>query len=196
MARSDAFDTLLQYGIDLRRRRVYLHSAMEMGDKPGEGVIEHVVRGLHQLDQTPDRSIELWINTPGGEVSEMFGLYDIIRGCESEIITIGFGEVCSAGGLILACGDRRMATENCLFMAHNCNGGVDSDNSLPTIEAQVEATRRAWNRWAVLMARHTTHAAKWWREFPDRKRELWLSAQEMAQKQHGIIDSVWGLGVG
>lgn len=192
MGRQDqgVLDTLLQYGIDIRERRIYLHSPMEFGDKPGEGVIEHVVRGLHQLDKATD-PIQLWINTPGGEVSEMFGLYDVIRGCKNEIVTIGFGEVCSAGGLILACGDRRYATENCLFMAHNCSAGVSGSDELPVAEAQIEATRRAWNRWAVLMERHTTHTAEWWREFPDRKRQLWLNATEMKQKQHGIVDAVW-----
>lgn len=195
MAQRDTsiFEILIKYGIDLRQRRVYLHWGMESGEAPGEGAIEHVVRGLHQLDKTPG-PIQLWINTPGGDVMEMFALYDVIRACENEIWTIGFGEVCSAGGLILTCGDRRFATENCWFMAHNCWGGVDSSSDLPTLEVQVEAVRRAWNRWSKLMERHTTHTAKWWLEFPNNKRELWLSAKQMIQKQHGIIDAIWGEG--
>jgi ATP-dependent Clp protease protease subunit len=184
-------DLLFAYGLDTVRRRVYLHYPIEVGEKAGTGVIEHVVKGINHLDRAGTGHIELWICTPGGEVSEMFALYDVIRACETEIWTVGFGEVCSAGALLLVAGDRRFATENCFFMAHNCSGGVGYDVDIAVAESQVRATRRIWDRWAKMMARHTAHSQKWWTEKANEKCEMWFSAEQMAQKQHRVVDEIW-----
>jgi ATP-dependent Clp protease protease subunit len=182
-------ESLFDYGIDLRARRIYLHWSIEHGEKPGSGTAQQVVRALMQLDKTEGR-VELWINTPGGDIADMFGIYDVIRQMSNEVWTIGFGEVCSAGVLLLVSGDKRYSTPNCWFMSHNPWAGSDSD-SLPTLETQIAAFRRQWNRWAKLMAHHTAHSAEWWLEVHNKKRELWMSAQEMIQRQHRIVDGLW-----
>jgi ATP-dependent protease ClpP protease subunit len=115
-----------------------------------------------------------------------------MRACTHNITTIGIGEVCSAAGLLLVAGDKRLAAKNCLFMAHQCYGGYNADEALHTVEAQIAATRMCWDRWAVCMAEHTNHTENYWkRELPTKLAELWLPAEKMLQKQHGIIDAIW-----
>jgi len=185
-------DTIFAHGMDVRRRRVFLHAPMETGSSDEDavrdlGAMERVVRALLYLDKTTG-PIELWINSPGGLVVEMFGLYDVIQTLDNEVDTVGFGWVCSAAGLILACGKRRYVTPNCFFMSHLSAGDVSGD--LLTLEAQVQFDRRLHDRWAALMARHTKHARKWWTEIHEGKtRELWLDAKEMLR--HGIADEIW-----
>lgn len=117
-------DTLFDRGLDLRNRRVFLHSDLEGREKAGDSAVVQVTRALLFLDKT-DNEIELWINSPGGEMAEMFGIYDIIRGLKNKITTIGFGEICSAACLLLACGDKRKVTKNSWFMSHT--GNIDME---------------------------------------------------------------------
>jgi hypothetical protein len=82
-------------------------------------------------------------------------------------------------------------------MAHTVHGGVDSSGELPVIESQIAAVRIAWNNWGEAMALHTNHDADYWlNEMPGKKRELWLTAKQMVQKQHGIIDDIWPISKG
>ncbi len=195
---TEILDFLFEYGLDLRGRRVFLHWPMEGGGDdesflaPGQGPCEQVIRGLLQLDKTTgagDGHIELWINTPGGLVTEMFAIYDVIRSLDNDVWTVGFGEVCSAGCLLLVSGDRRFATPNCAFMSHDCSDELIGEISV--IEARLRESRRQWTRWAKLMAKHTAHTQKWWQTIHDEKRELWLDSDQMKAKGMGIIDGIW-----
>lgn len=183
------FDLLFDHGLDLKDRKVYLHGTMEGKDEEGlePGPTEKTIKALLFLDKNPG-GIQLWVNTPGGSVVEMFGLYDIIRSLESEVTTIGFGQVCSAGGLILVAGDKRFATRNCMFMSHL--GENDLSGDLYTMEDQINFDKKLHERWVELMAKHTSKDKRWWRELHKRKRELWLSSEDMLK--HGIIDDIWG----
>lgn len=189
--KNDIIEALFEYGMDIKNRKVFLHSPMDSAgesDKPGP--IERAIRGLLYLDQDKnDKPIELWINTPGGDVAEMFGLYDVIQTLNNEVDTIGFGEVASAGGLILACGKTRFATSNCFFMAHAMSldpGRAD----VYTSEAAVNIAKKYQERWADLMEKHTKHIKKWWLDgIKGVRREIWLDSKEMLQC--GIVDEIW-----
>ena len=119
-------------------------------------------------------------------MSEMFGIYDIITTRKNHIITIGFGEIASAAGLILACGDERKSTENSFFMAHESSSIIEGPKSL--VNDKIAVWDRQNKKWADLMARHTKHDAKWWISQWKNKRETWFDAEEMVT--HGIIDSI------
>ncbi len=194
IASLSALQLCLDFGIDVYGRRVYLHYPLETADESGEGAAEHVIKGLQYLDRS-EGPIQFWINTPGGEITDMFAIYDVMRACHNEIHTIGFGEVCSSGALLLVGGDKRYATKHCLFMAHNCIGGVNPEGEITALESQIRAVRVSWNAWGEAMAKHTNHTANYWlKEMPNKKRELYLTATQMKQVQHGIIDDIWPVG--
>jgi ATP-dependent Clp protease protease subunit len=172
-----------------------LHGSLEQ-DKDehyGKTPIDFVVNGLLYLDKYLGDPIELWINTPGGSVAEMFGLYDVIRTRQNEIVTIGFGVIKSAGVLVLAAGDRRYATENAVLMSHADSPGNASKGDLFTRKAQVAADERDLKRWAVLMGERTKRSKQYWEDVhwwgvEGAKPELYLSAKQM--KQFGIVDEI------
>ena len=179
-------DVMMTYGIDPRARRVYLHHEMEQDEEPGKNAVEHVVRGLQYLDKS-DGHIELWINTPGGLVSEMFGIYDVIRSLSHEIWTVGFGEIASAGGLVLVAGDKRFATPTARFMAHADQIQLSCDYFVA--QATMRVHEREMKLWLRLMGERTKRSAAWWLEQIKSRREVHLSAAEM--KRIGVVHEIW-----
>jgi ATP-dependent Clp protease protease subunit len=173
-------------GLDIIDRIIYIFDDID------EVMAEHVVKGLSFLSKT-DGPITIMINSLGGSVSDMFAIYDAMQACENEITTIGIGEICSAAGLLLAAGDRRLASPNAIFMAHTVMGGYNEDEELYTAQAQIKATAMVWKMWAKCMEKHTNHSEKYWlKDLGNTVRELWLTTDQMKMPKHGIIDGVWG----
>ncbi len=174
-------------GVDLDNRIIYIFGEIN------DSMAENVIMSLQHLSITdPLAGITIMINSEGGTVSAMFAIYDAMRACINEITTIGIGEVCSAAGLLLVAGDKRLASRNCLFMAHQMIGGYSPDENIDTIEAQVAANKMCWDRWAVAMAEHTNQKVNYWkRELPSKLNELWLPVEKMKMPKYGIVDGVW-----
>lgn len=189
---ADLLDVLFAYGLDVRARRVYLHGPLdvageERSDENGRRRADCVVRGLQYLDKTSGE-IDLWICTPGGDVSDSFAIYDAIRLCRNRVRVVAFGEVCSAGILVLVAGDHRAAAENSWAMTHAPTSSIgDADHW--TAEQRLAIERRQVRRWADLMGKRTKRKADWWLSLHRGEvRELWLSARQM--RQYGVVDEV------
>ena len=78
---------------------------------------------------TPDDTIRVVINSPGGVVSIAMAYVSAIRESQAQIVTHAEGNVCSAGTILwLACKDRTVSplTE---FMFHNYQGGTYGDGA-------------------------------------------------------------------
>lgn len=179
-------DALFAHGLDVRARRILFHGPVEIGEDHGKSAVEAAVKSLLYLDRSPG-PIEFWINTPGGDVAEMWGLYDVLRTRSSVVTTIGFGEVASAGCLLLAAGDHRKATANCWFMWHDQE--VEGEGgSLPALDARVRAWKREERRWREEMGRLTKRPAAWWVERTRGGGELWLDSRQLVQ--HGVVDEI------
>lgn len=189
MAVVDLLEALFKYGVDLRDRRVFLHGGVEIGEDYGESPVETVVRALTFLDKQ-DGKIELWINSPGGDTAEMFGIYDVIRTRKNHVHTVGFGVVQSAACLLLAAGDKRYVTKNCWFMWHrSAETPEEGDGPRPRheVEAAVKAWKRQDDRWVELMGERTKRPATFWRKWIQ-SGELWLSAKQLVQ--YGVVDEI------
>jgi ATP-dependent Clp protease protease subunit len=177
-------NVMFDRGLDIATRTIYIVGGID------ERLAENVLMSLSFLSRT-EGPITLMLNSPGGCVSSMFAIYDMIRACPRETTTIGIGEVCSAAGLLLVAGDVTLVSRNCLFMAHQIVGGYSEGENLSTVEAQIKATRMSWDRWAACMAKHTAHGVAFWKNQLPKDSELWLSAEQMIQKKHRIADAIW-----
>ena len=188
---TDLLDAMFSFGIDLSKRRVFLQCGIEAHDDPGKNISEMVIRGLLFLDKT-EGEIELWINTPGGDVDDMFAIYDVIQSCENDVATIGHGQIASAGGLILAAGSKgmRYAMPNALFMAHEFQDGV-TDGGTRLQRIHLEQKELGEQRWAKLMGRASGRkkTAAFWLNKIQNEPEFYLDSKGM--KTHGVVDAIW-----
>lgn len=171
-------------GLDIDARTLYIFDGID------ENMAESIVMGLNFLTRSED-PITMLINSQGGSVNDMFAIYDAMQACVNEITTVGIGEVCSAAGLLLVGGDYRLVSRNCLFMAHQVQGGYAEDEPLNVAEVQIAATRMCWNRWAKCMASHTALPESYWKNQLPKESELWLPAEKMILKKNRIADAIW-----
>ena len=105
---------LINLGVDEGQRTIYLDGEIE--EDSGSWFNQIVCH------MGPEQ-INVHINTPGGDEVSMFAIYDVIQR-HGNIKAYGFGQVCSAGVLILAgCQDREVAPST-ILMSHESHGSA------------------------------------------------------------------------
>ena len=154
-------------GVDVQKGRIYL-GALD------EGTGEWLAQTLQHLSNYHVLPV-IWLNTPGGDVTEMFAIHDLIRASESSVKVVGYGQVMSAGVLLLACAHQRYVTESCVLMSHEPKGFGGADDEGLGFRAAKD--RRKWEDWShlywcELMARYTPQDASWWKRTTERQAEF------------------------
>ena len=97
-----AFDI---YSRLLRERIVFLGTPID------DNVANLIVAQLLFLQaEDPDREIAMYINSPGGSTTAMFGIYDTMQFLHAPVATYCVGQAASAGAFLLATGRRGVAT--------------------------------------------------------------------------------------
>lgn len=132
------------------------------------------------------RVITIQINSPGGNVSDGFAIFDTMNFVDAKIATVGLGMAASMGAFLLAAGTpgMRKATENCEILIHQPLGGVIGQATELIIAARhIEKTRVRLN---TLLARMTGQSID--RINADTERDNAMSADEAAA--YGLIDTV------
>ncbi len=195
------FNFLHDYGCDVRARRVFFHHSMYTSEDQHSIGVEYVVRNLLHLDKSAG-PIELWINNPGGDLTEMWGVVDVVKVSENPVHTVAYGNVSSAACLLLASGAYRYALPHASFMWHAGTTDITDDMHWTDAKDRMAWEDRETERWVEAMARATKPrdpAGKqlrtikgriaFWNEYARGGGELWFDAEEMIA--HGIIDEVW-----
>jgi len=145
---------------------------------------KEVVKSLRLLGHKR-KSITLWINSPGGDVTNGIAIIDSIRTIRSPVVTITIGEACSMTAFIFIVGDKRIITKNSIIMFHPISGGVNDDyisftkDRIKGLEYIDKITNDILKKRTKLTKKEIEKA---------RKGELWLTA-EMALKK-GVADSI------
>lgn len=161
--------------VDIESRSIFLGTGIDQPDEESDTDWRSwFTVGFRTLDAHSDAPIKLWLNTPGGDETGMYMAYDLIRTATSPIITIGIGEVASAGVLLLAAGHRRLVTENAVVMSHEGSGGMHSDLSASEIKSRMKWIKWLEENWCDKMALHTPKTAKEWARITSKEAELWL----------------------
>jgi ATP-dependent Clp protease protease subunit len=65
---------------------------------------------IHLESETPDKDINIYINSPGGDITALFAIYDTMKFVKNDISTFCFGQAASAAAVLLAGGNK--ATQN------------------------------------------------------------------------------------
>ena len=146
-----------------------------------------IIRTRNLLQNRKDKTapINLMINSPGGDVHEMFAIIDYMESLDVKVNTICRGKAFSAAAVILTCGTgTRMMSKRSTVMFHQSSsflGGKMSDitaylDNVKTLEVSVYE----------LLAEKTNKDATWWKD--KMRTDLYLTANEL--KQLGVIDEI------
>ena len=115
------------------------------------------VTQLLYLEETPDEPVNIYINSPGGEVNAGLMIYDAIQGSKLEINMICTGLAASMAAVLLAGGQRgsRYILRHSKVMIHEpllANGVGGSATSIRKISESIIETRELVNG---ILAKHT-----------------------------------------
>jgi ATP-dependent Clp protease protease subunit len=137
--------------------------------------------------EDPDKDINVYINSPGGNVSSGLAIYDTMQYIRPAVSTICIGLAASMGAVLLAGGTKgkRAALPNSRIMIHQPWGGVQGTAS--DISIQAEEILRTKRRLNEILAHHTGQALEALEKDTDRDR--YMSAEEA--KAYGLIDNVF-----
>ena len=171
----DIFSRLLNDRIILLNEEVNSASA---------GVV--VAQLLYLEGQDASKDISLYINSPGGSVTDSMAIYDTMQYIKCDVSTICVGLAASMGALLLSGGakGKRMALPNAEIMIHQPSGGARGQETEIRIAAeQILKTRERLNR---ILAENTGQPLD--KVQLDTERDNFMTAEEAAA--YGIIDKV------
>ncbi|MEY2422754.1 MAG: ATP-dependent Clp protease, protease subunit [Acidimicrobiaceae bacterium] len=115
---------------------------------------------LHLEAEDPTREIQLYINSPGGEMTGLFAIYDTMQFISSPISTICVGQAASAAAVLLAAGTagKRMALPNARILIHQPHGGAQGQTTDVELAAKEMVFMR--HRMTEILAEHTGQAVE------------------------------------
>lgn len=136
--------------------------------------------------EDPDKDIQFYINSPGGEVSSGLMIYDTMQYIKPDVQTIAMGMAASMGAFLVGAGTKgkRFALPNAEIMIHQPSGGTQGQASDISIAAEhILKMRRRLN---VILADICNQPLEVIER--DTERDHWMDAQEAID--YGIIDKV------
>jgi ATP-dependent Clp protease, protease subunit len=145
-----------------------------------------VAQLLHLESEDPDKDINLYINSPGGEVYAGMAMYDTIQYIKPDVSTICVGMAMSMGAVLLAGGakDKRYALPNAKIMIHQGSAGFQGS---PTdIEIHAREVLSLKRRMAEILAHHTGQPIE--QVETDIDRDRFMTPDEA--KNYGLIDDI------
>jgi len=141
---------------------------------------------LHLESENPDKDISLYINSPGGDITALFAIYDTMSFIKPDISTICFGQAASAAAVLLAAGTpgKRMALPHARILLHQPYAA--SQGQATDIELAAKEILRMRVLLEEILATHTGQPTE--KIHQDTDRDFVMSASEA--KDYGIIDEV------
>ncbi|HEU5301688.1 MAG: ATP-dependent Clp endopeptidase proteolytic subunit ClpP [Acidimicrobiia bacterium] len=145
-----------------------------------------VAQLLHLESEDPDKDISIYVNSPGGEITGLFAIYDTMQFIKPDIQTICVGQAASAAAVLLAAGapGKRFALPHARILIHQPHGGAQGQ--AVDIEIQAKEIVRMRELLDHLLAHHTGQSIE--KVGADTDRDFIMSAPEA--KEYGIIDEV------
>ncbi len=141
---------------------------------------------LHLESEDPDKDINLYINSPGGDTNSLFAIYDTMQYIKPDITTICFGQAASAAAVLLAAGTKgkRLALPHARILIHQPYAGAFGDAS--DIELVAGEVARLKKSLEEVLSMHTGQPIE--RISTDTDRDFVMTAEQA--QEYGIIDEV------
>ena len=141
---------------------------------------------LHLESENPDKDINIYINSPGGDVLALMAIYDTMQFVKPDIMTICFGQAASAAAVLLAAGTpgKRLALPHARVLIHQPYAGAQGQAT--DIELAAKEILRIRTLLEEVLSFHTGQTQE--KIHRDTDRDFVMSAEEA--KDYGIIDEV------
>jgi ATP-dependent Clp protease protease subunit len=163
----------------LRERVVFL------GGEMTSDLANLVVAQLLFLEaENPEGDIALYINSPGGELTALFAIYDTMQAVRPDIATWCIGQAASAAAVLLAAGasGKRHALAHARVLLHQPHGGMQGQSEDIRIHAEEMVRQRRMME--EILSRHTGQTIE--RIHEDLDRDFILGPDEA--RAYGVID--------
>lgn len=165
----------------LKDRIIFLGT--EINDQVANAIIAEL---LFLEAEDPERDINLYINSPGGEVTAGLAIYDTIQFIKAPVSTICVGQAASMAAVLLASGStkKRYTLPNTRILIHQPWGGVQGQAK--DIEIVAKEIMRMKNKITEILSKHTGQPYD--KIEKDTDRDYYMTAYEA--KEYGIVDEV------
>ena len=142
---------------------------------------------IHLESENPDRDINIYINSPGGDINSLFAIYDTMQFIKNDIATICLGQAASAAAVLLAAGTKgkRLALPHSRVLLHQPYGQVGY-GQVTDLEIAAREILRMRDLLEEILSHHTGQPRE--RVHADTDRDFVMEAT--AAKEYGIIDEV------
>ena len=173
-----AFDI---YSLLLKERIVFLGTPIN--DQVANVIVAQL---LYLAHEDPDREIQFYINSPGGQITSGMAIYDTMQLISAPVSTIALGMAASMGTILLTAGTkgRRYALPSATIHLHQPLGGVQGQAS--DIEIEAREILRVRDLLNDILKKHTGLDDDEVSRYTDRN--FYMTA--MQAKELGIIDQV------
>ena len=153
-----------------------------------EALANSIVAQLLFLEmEDPDAEISMYINSPGGSVTDGMAIFDTMRYVKPKIRTVCLGMAASMGAFLLMAGEpgMRLALPNSEVMIHQPSGGASGQAT--DVQLHAEWLLRTKNKMNGLMAEMTGQPLE--KIQRDVERDYFMTAEEALK--YGIIDEIF-----
>jgi ATP-dependent Clp protease protease subunit len=166
----------------LRERVVFLGG--ELTDELANLVVAQM---LFLESEDAQRDIALYVNSPGGDVTALFAIYDTMQAVKPDVATWCIGQAASGAAVLLASGaaGKRHALPTSRILLHQPWGGTGQGQSID-IKIRAEEIVRQRRLMEEILARHTGQTIE--RIHQDLDRDFILSPEDALA--YGAIDQV------
>jgi ATP-dependent Clp protease protease subunit len=158
-----------------------------LGDTINDAVANILIAQMLFLEsEDPDKDINIYINSPGGTVTDGMAIYDTMQYIRPDIVTICMGQNSSMAALLLAAGTKkkRYGLPHSRIMIHQPLGGAQGQAT--DIDIQAKEILKVRDTLNTILAEHTGQPIEKIRE--DTERDYFMTAEEA--KEYGIIDKI------
>ncbi|MGH2659543.1 MAG: ATP-dependent Clp protease proteolytic subunit [Actinomycetota bacterium] len=165
----------------LKERIVFLGTPID--DAVGNLIMAQL---LHLESEDPEKDINLYINSPGGDITSLFAIYDTMQYIKPDVSTIVMGQAASAAAVLVLAGTKgkRYALPHSRILLHQPHGGAQGQ--AVDIEIQAKEMTRYRKLLEELIAQHTGQPLD--RVAKDTDRDFILTAEEAVE--YGVVDEV------
>jgi ATP-dependent Clp protease, protease subunit len=141
---------------------------------------------LHLESEEPEKDINIYINSPGGDITSLFAVYDTMQYIKPDVSTIVMGQAASAAAVLLAAGTtgKRYALPHSRVLIHQPHG--QAGGQAVDIEIQAKEILRYRELLDQILAEHTGQPLE--KVKKDTDRDFIMTAEQA--KDYGIIDEV------